>query len=434
MKQPTRRLGRNLNRLWFAQSISLLGLQVGSIAMPLIALDQLDASPAQVALIATWASIPWLVLTPFIGVLADRVDRKRLLVVSHVARGLLWLTIPALYLTGHLSISQLWAVALLVGILGITFEIGYHAFLPQIVRRDQLARANGRMAATDAAARATGPTLAGYAVQLIGAPFTLLLQAMTSFLAAAATASIKPPSTGRASYRRSHTTSPGQPNERRPGLRQRLSSGRSAATLGFAYLWRIPPLRWLTLAEATYLFFFSACFAVIVVFLRADIGLTPLSVGIVFSVGSAAGIAGAATAAKLATRLGLNTAIRLAAILRGTGLAMLPLSLVLPPQTQLVALIAARALNAGAWSIYEVLANSYQQGVLDDSCRGSATAAGLWLARGAEFLGAAAVAAAAAAHVPTSLLILIAGIGATSGGILTLLVDTTTSPPANTDA
>lgn len=403
---------RNFNRLWFAQSVSLAGLQVGSVAVPLLAVDVLHAGASQVALIGTWSTAPWLVLAPIIGTLADRIDRKRLLVVSHLGRGLLWLTIPAAYLIGGLTIVQVWLVAMLVGTLGIVFEVGYHAFLPNIVPRDQLGTANGKLAGTDAVARSAGPAAAGFLVHLITAPLTLVFQTATSLVAGLSTAGIHP----------RRATEPEAGPAIGSSRSERLRAWRADIVAGFGCLWRIRPLRWLTLAEAGYLFFFNAGFAVLVVFLRSGLGLAATSIGFIFSAGSIAGLLGAGVASRLGTWLGPTTALRAAAILRGTGLAVLPLCLVAPAGTEILVLIAARALNAGAWSVCEVLANSYQQARLPDRHRGSATAAGLWLGRGAEALGATTAAVAAAAMNPT-MLIIGAGLGATAAGLITLLAD-----------
>lgn len=410
---------RNFNRLWFAQSISLAGLQVGSVAIPLLAVDVLHASASQVALIGTWSTAPWLVLAPVIGTLADRLDRKRLLVVSHLGRALLWLTIPATYLIGGLTIVQVWLISMLVGILGIVFEVGYHSFLPNIVPPEELGTANGKLAGTDAVSRSAGPALAGYLIHLINAPLTLVVQTAASVVAGVSTAGIHIVPQTKPAARPATTSS----------RSDRLRAWRADIGAGFSCLWRIRPLRWLTIAEAGYLFFFNAAFAVLVVFLRSGLGLTATSIGIVYSAGSIAGLLGATVASRLSIWFGRNATLRTAAILRGTGLALLPLCLFAPAGTEILVLIAARALNAAAWSVCEVLANSYQQGTLPDRHRGSATAAGLWLGRGAEALGAT-TAAAASATINTTMLIIAAGLGATAAGLLTLLADLRSIEPA----
>lgn len=400
---------RNVNRLWFAQSVSLVGLQTGSVAVPLLAVDVLHADASQVALIGTLSSVPWLV-APVIGAIADRTDRKRLLVVSHLARSLLWLSIPVAFLLGVLTLHQVWLVAGLVGLLGVVFGVGYRTFLPAIVSKEELGAANGRMAGTDAVARATGPALAGALVQLLGAVATIVVQAVTSLLAGVATASIR--------------TAPGGRTDPSGGRRvARLGEWWRSMIAGFRCLYGIKALRWLTVGDTGYLFCFDLCFALVVVFFRERLGLSAFMIGVIFSVGSLGGIVGAALANRLRKRAGFDPMIRLAAVLRGAGLIAFPLSLLVPGGAVVAVLVAGRAINACAWSVYEVLSDTYQQTILPDDHRGSATAASLWLGNGAATLGAATAAVLATA-VDTVALLAVAGAGAVAAGLISFLVDT----------
>jgi MFS family permease len=405
---------RNLNRLWFAQSTSLVGLQTGSVAVPLLAVDVLHADASQVALIGTVSSIPWLI-APVIGTIADRANRKRLLVASHLGRALLWLTIPAAYLLGVLTLQQLWLVSAMVGLLSVVFAVGYRTFLPTIVPAADLGAANGKMGGTDATARAIGPAFAGYLIQLIGAVWTVLVQTTASVLAGASTAAIRP------EHRTARASQPDQQT-------RRLTEWWHSILDGFACVYRIRPLRWLTIGETAYLFFFDLGFAIIVVFFRTTLELGATIIGVIFSVGSLGGIFGAAMANRLRVRAGLNPTVKTAAILRGVGIAVLPLSLLAPSHVLVIAvLIAGRGINACAWSVYEVLTDTYQQTVLPDDHRGSATAASLWLGNGASTIGAA-LAAALATSISTTALLAAAGIGAAAAGGISFLVNTADSP------
>lgn len=118
---------RNFRLFWSAQSSSLVGMQVGMVAVPLLAIDVLGADAAQVALIGTLTALPWLI-APVIGAVVHRVDRPRLLTVSHFARALLWLTIPVALL-GILTMPQLWLVAGATAVLGVAFAVGYRSLL-----------------------------------------------------------------------------------------------------------------------------------------------------------------------------------------------------------------------------------------------------------------------------------------------------------------
>lgn len=399
---------RNLNRLWLAQSTSLLGLQVGALAVPLIAVEALHATATEVGLLAVASSLPWLILAPVVGGIADRGNRKSLLVISHLARAALWLTIPIAYLIGMLTLQQLLIVMVLVSILGMVFEITYRAFLPNVVPTEMLGAANGRMAATDSIARASGPALAGFLIQRFTAPLTIMVQAATTLVAALATLSMV------------HDDQ--RPDHRPPATS--IAGWPRTIAKGFGYLFRVPALRWLTATETLYLLFFDMFFAMLVVFLNTTAGISAGLIGVIFSGGSLGGLVGAIIANRLRDRYGLDRVLPVAAVLRGAGMLAMPLSLAIEPDARLAVLIAARALNACSWTIYEVLADTYQQSVLPNEIRGSATAASLWLGRGAQVIGAA-VSAALVAVIGLTPLLIIAGSGATLAGLVALAIRTT---------
>lgn len=190
---------------------------------------------------------------------------------------------------------------------------------------------------------------------------------------------------------------------------------------GFAHLGRLRTLKWLTVIEAGFIMCFTLCFAVIVVFFRIDLGLGAAAIGVIFSAGSLGGILGAVVANRLRDRLGFDLTVRGAAVLRGVGLAVLPLALFVPEPAVLVVLVAGRGLNACAWSVYDVLYDTYQQQVLSDAHRASATAAALWLTQGAAMVGAAA-AAVLANLVGVPILMMAAAAGAVVAGLSTIAV------------
>lgn len=216
---------------------------------------------------------------------------------------------------------------------------------------DELGSANGRMGGTDALARAAGPAFAGYLVQLVGAVWASLSKPARSCWRGLSTATIRPrpPAPGRSG--------------RRPRLSHLSQWGREIVD-GFACVYRITPLRWLTVNEAAYLFFFDVCFAIVVVFFRADLGLGPATIGVIFSADSLGGVLGATVTNSLRARAGFDATVKAAAVLRGLGLAILPLGLVAPGYAVVAVLVAGRGINTCAWSVDEVVTETYQQTTL----------------------------------------------------------------------
>lgn len=80
---------RNFRLLWFAQTSSLIGVQFGVVAIPLVAVVTLNATPFQVGLLTSLSSVAWLAFGLFVGVAVDRLPRKSLIIVSHLGRSAL---------------------------------------------------------------------------------------------------------------------------------------------------------------------------------------------------------------------------------------------------------------------------------------------------------------------------------------------------------
>jgi MFS family permease len=116
-----------------------------------------------------------LVFGLFAGAWADRLRRRPILIVTDLARAGLLSTIPLAAALGRLHIAHLYAVATLSGILTVFFDVGYQAYVPSLVPRDDLVEANSKLALTDSIADVTGPGLTGLLVQLITAPMAILL-------------------------------------------------------------------------------------------------------------------------------------------------------------------------------------------------------------------------------------------------------------------
>src|SRR6266496_6843863 len=131
-------------RLWAAHTVSAVGSQVSMVALPLIAILTLGATAWEIGLLRAAAGLPVLVLGLIVGVWVDRVRRRPVMVVTDLGRATLLAILPLAALAGWLRIELLYAVALLVGTLGLFFDVAAQSFLPSIVPRDRLVAGNSR--------------------------------------------------------------------------------------------------------------------------------------------------------------------------------------------------------------------------------------------------------------------------------------------------
>ncbi len=162
-----------------AQSAEQISLAAG----PIIAVLALGAGPGEIGALATAQTLPFLLLSIPLGLLADRVSKRRLMWLAEALRALTLLGLLAAVLLGALSIP----VLALLGFLGaagtVAFSVAAPALVPTLVPRESLGAANGRLEWARSVAFAAGPALAGAGVAWAGAPLAFVLAAMLSLAA-----------------------------------------------------------------------------------------------------------------------------------------------------------------------------------------------------------------------------------------------------------
>jgi predicted MFS family arabinose efflux permease len=154
--------------------------QLSLAAVPLVAVLMLGAGAGEIGTLAAVQTLPFLLLSIPLGLLADRVSRRKLMVVAETVRAIALLALLAMVVTGHLSIAAL-AVLGFLGAMGtVAFSVAAPALVPALVPRELLARANGRIELARSAAYAAGPALAGAMVAWTGAPSAVLAAVLST--------------------------------------------------------------------------------------------------------------------------------------------------------------------------------------------------------------------------------------------------------------
>lgn len=182
-----RGLGGRFTALLTSTAFANLGDGVVQTGAPLIAIT-LTRSPAQVSLLTAAAWLPWLVLGIPGGALVDRVDRRHAQMTALLGRTVLLAAGAVLAATGHLTMPVLVGLVLVYGVTAIVAELGEAAIVPDLVPRDRLAAANGRVLATQQVANSFfGAPVAGLLVSLgagyvFGIPAALAVAAVALLL------------------------------------------------------------------------------------------------------------------------------------------------------------------------------------------------------------------------------------------------------------
>jgi predicted MFS family arabinose efflux permease len=125
------------------------------------------------------------------GLWVDRVRRRPVMIATDIGRAVLLASIPLAALVGRLSMTQLYVVSFGMGALSVLFRVAYASLLPSIVRRSDLAEGNARLALAEAVARVAGPGLAGGLVQLLSAPFAIVVDSASFLVSAVSLSAIR---------------------------------------------------------------------------------------------------------------------------------------------------------------------------------------------------------------------------------------------------
>jgi MFS family permease len=296
---------RDFRLLLLGQTTSRLGTQVSGVAVPLLAVLTLHASPFELGLVGAAGTLAFALIGLPAGAWIDRMRRRPVLVASDVVRAALLATIPVAAVLDLLTITQLIMVSLLVGVGRVFFDVGYQSYLPTLSGSDRLLSANSAMETLRAGGQFVGPGLGGWLVALVGAANVVLLQAVTFAASAASLLAIR-------------TSEPAPvPPARRVPLRAQIADG-----------WRFvagdPVIRATAVTSALGNLAFAVAGAVSVVFMVRDLGLSPTGVGLVIAAGSVTVMAGAALTPRLAGAVGEARIVWLSLAVTG------PLGLLVP--------------------------------------------------------------------------------------------------------
>jgi MFS family permease len=181
----------SFGRYWTAAAISSCGTAVTAVAMPVLVVQLLGATPFEVGVVNAAQFVPYALVGIIAGVYTDRWRRKPVLVWASVGRALSLGAIPILWLAGVLQIWILVIALLLFGAFSVFGFAADQSLLPRLVPQARLVAANARLDQADAAAQAFGPAIGGGLVGLLGAPVAIAVDAVSYLIDAALNASIR---------------------------------------------------------------------------------------------------------------------------------------------------------------------------------------------------------------------------------------------------
>lgn len=324
-------------KLWAGQSVSVFGTLITGVALPIVAVLTLHATPAQVALIYAAQVAPTLALALAAGALADRVRRRPLLIAADVGRALALTCVPVAAVLGALSLELIYAVTLVTSALSALFDIAYPAYLPTLVGRERLLEGNAKLGASMSVAEVAGFGLAGVLVQAFTAPGAIVVDISTYLVSIVSLALIG-----------AREPAP----QRQPAHGHPLGRWRPEVAEGLRLTWRHPTRRALAGAAAVRALGSAIIETTLLIFILRDLHISPAVMGLTFGFGGVAAFFGATLAQRVTQRLGMRRALRWSAwVSAGFGL-LLPLAG--GPLWLAVALLAIQQFGDAAHSVYDI--------------------------------------------------------------------------------
>ena len=293
-------------RFWTASTISGTGDAVTAVALPLVAVTVLQATPLQASLVTAATYAAWVVIGLPAGVIVARLPVRGTQVAMDLLRAAALATIPVAAWQGHLTLAQLVVVALVVSLATVVFDVGNSTFLPSIVSKDQLTARNSLTSATYSTIQTAGPALGGLLVQLVGAAASVVFD-VVSYLASGALLQGLP----------------------RPAYAPKPAKGARMRTLireGWSFVASHPVIRPCVLDATAMNFVCGGLMALTPIFLIRTLGSTPLAVGLLIAAEGVGSLIGAALTPRIVARVGSARALVLGSTSFAAFALLLPLA------------------------------------------------------------------------------------------------------------
>jgi MFS family permease len=335
--------------LWSGQTISVLGNQVSSIALPLLVLA-LTGSAAQAGAVSAVRLLPYALLFLPAGAMIDRWNRRVVMMLADTVRGVALAAVPIAFFSGHLAIWLLYTAVLAEGTGFVFYTIAQIASLPRIVAAEQLPAAAAMNEGSQSFGTLVGPGVGGWIVSLgrtvvSGAILGLGADAVSYFVSVLSLAFI------RTSFQADRAAATATP------LLQQIRSG-------LTFLLGHPHLRVLALLGANIGLFIIPADLAAIVLSRGELHLGAQVIGLIFSAGGLGALTGSTLAPWFKRRFKLSHVTYLAVIVEGLAVAAMAVT------SSAVVLGAAMLVETMMIPIYNVSQASYRLRLIPDELQG----------------------------------------------------------------
>ena len=279
----------DFRKLWTSLTITAYGAQITNLALPLTAALLLHATPLQMGVLVALETLPFALVSLHTGVLLDRVRKLPLVIVADVSRGIVLLLIPLAAFTDVLSMGVLYFVGFFCGMQNVVGGAAYQVLIAQMAGRKRLVEANAKITLGETSSALVGPGLAGALIQMLTAPFAILVDAVTFLLSALMLRRLKVP----------HDVV--QPRSNRSMLAEIHE--------GLVLVWRNRTLLALAIMAGAWQVLHHMQLAVFILFATRELNIGAGGIGAAYMAGGAGCVIAASLAERLSRRFGVGSVI-----------------------------------------------------------------------------------------------------------------------------
>ncbi len=291
LRRAFRGLWRNPEfvKLWTSLTLTSFGAQITNLALPLTAAVMLHATPMQMGVLVALETLPFALVSLHAGVLIDRVRKLPIVIGANIGRGIALLVIPIAAFANVLSVEILYVIGFVCGIQNVVGGAAHQVLLARMAGRRRLMEANAKIILGETSSALIGPGLAGGLIQMLTAPFAILLDAFTFLVSALLLRRI----------RAVHDV---------PNIGPKASVGTEIRE-GLSLVWNNRTLLALAWLAGLWQFLHHMQIAVLILFATRELSLSAGAIGVTYMFGGLGCVLAAGFAQRLSARFGIGPVI-----------------------------------------------------------------------------------------------------------------------------
>ncbi|MFM9279568.1 MFS transporter [Paenibacillus jiagnxiensis] len=342
----------DFRNFWLGHTVSSFGVQITTVAVPLIAALTLEASSLEMGILSAVEFLPFLLISLFVGVWVDRKPKRPLMIIADIVRAVVLIGIPISIYFNILSMPILYVIAAVVGINTVIFEIAHASYLPTVVKNEELVEGNSKLEFSSSSATVVGQSIGGALIQVLSAPLSIIFNVGTYLLSALYLALIKKQEA---------------PIKVPEGTEQNMWADIREGT---KFVFHHNIIRPILIGTVIFNLFTYVIEPIFILYISRTLALDPIYIGLIFSMSGVGALLGAFIAGPMANRLGLGKTLVFSLFVAGFVSLIIPVATLLPTLPAVILIMVMYMIDAAMVIVYNINQRSLRQAVTPPNLQG----------------------------------------------------------------